>query len=93
MGEADRKELISRLSTWLFGSATEIHADPKLQLMYKIVERADVSEEQTFRNAMRISRELDIVPESRAKIDLLIKTSDIIERLYDIYHKKTKPPR
>ena len=91
MGEADRKELIARLSGWLFGgTTTDTHTNPTIALMYKILERTDVSQEQAYRNAVRINRELELVPNSRAKTDLLIKTTDITEQLYDIYHKKTK---
>ena len=91
MGEADRKELIARLSGWLFGGgAKDAHPDPKVALMYRILERTDVSQEQAYRNAARINKELELVPDSRAKNELLYKTSEFIEELYDKYHKKTK---
>ena len=83
MGEADRKELIARLSGWLFGgTTTDTHTNPTIALMYKILERTDVSQEQAYRNAVRINRELELVPNSRAKTVLLIKTTDITGQLY-----------
>ena len=67
MGEADRKEWIARLNGWLFGGGEkDAYHDPKVALMYKILERKDVSQEQAYRNAARISRELELVPDSKA---------------------------
>ena len=68
MGEADRKELIARLSGWLFGGGEkDAYHDPKVAIMNRILERTDVSQEQAYRNAARISRELELVPDSKAK--------------------------
>ena len=94
MPELDRKEFIARqhsvaeLAEQMFKSL--YRNEPLVPLMHKILARTDVTEEQKFRNAMRINKELTFVRDGPAKSELYEKTQPIIEELYDTHHKSTK---
>ena len=94
MGEADRKEFIQRqlsvaeLAEQMFKRLYK--NEPLVPLMHKILAKTDISDEQKFRNAMRINKELDFVRDGPVKSELYEKTQPIIADLYDTHHKKTK---
>ena len=94
MPELDRKEFIQRQQ-----SVAELaeamykrlyRNEPYVPLMHKILAKTDISDEQKFRNAMRINKELDFVRDGPVKSQLYEKTQPIIEELYDTHHKATK---
>ena len=93
-GESDRKEYIQRqqsvaeLAEQMFKRLYKNEA--LVPLMHKILAKTDVTEEQKFRNAMRINKELDWVRDGPEKSQLFEKTQPIIEELYDTHHKSTK---
>ena len=93
-GELDRKEYIQRqqsvaeLAEAMFKRLYK--NEPLVPLMHKILAKTDVTEEQKFRNAMRINKELDWVRDGPEKSQLFEKTQPIIEELYDTHHKSTK---
>ena len=94
MGELDRKEFIQRqqsvaeLAEQMFKRLYK--NEPLVPLMHKILAKTDISDEQKFRNAMRINKELDFVRDGPVKQELYEKTRPIIEELYDTHHKATK---
>ena len=77
MGEADRKEFIQRQS---IAQLTEqmfrrMYPNEKLvPLMHKILAKTDVTDEQKYRNAMRINKELEAVRDGPEKSQLFEKT-------------------
>jgi hypothetical protein len=94
MGEYDRKEFIQRrqsvaeLTEQMFKHLYKNEA--LVPLMVKILAKTDISDEQRFRNAMRINKELDFVRDGPIKSELYEKTQPIIADLYDTHHKATK---
>ena len=94
MGEADRQEWTQRKHS--IAQLTEkmyrtLYPNEKLvPLMHKILAKKDVTDEQKFRNAMRINKELESVRDGVEKSELFEKTQPIIADLYDTFHKKTK---
>ena len=94
-GELDRKEFIQRqqsvaeLAEQMFYKRLYKN-EPLVPLMHKILAKTDISDEQKFRNAMRINKELDFVRDGPVKSQLYEKTQPIIEELYDTHHKATK---
>ena len=73
-GESDRKEYIQRqqsvaeLAEQMFKRLYKNEA--LVPLMHKILAKTDVTEEQKFRNAMRINKELDFVRDGPVKSEL-----------------------
>lgn len=93
MGEYDRKEFIQRQSVAQLTESLyrRMYPNEKLvPLMHKILAKTDVTDEQKYRNAMRINKELEAVRDGPEKSQLFEKTQPIIADLYDLHHKKTK---
>ena len=89
MGEADRIEALQKAHSIEQFLSRAYPNDHLLPAMHAILAQP-VSDEQRYKNAHRISQDLELVRDGPDKSSLYEKIQTIREDLYDAHHKKVK---